>query len=244
MSSLPVGSKVEGGPAQRPARTHLRGRYVTVRPLQPDADAQSLYDGTHGPQQNDFWLYMSEGPFAGVQAFRDYLSKRAKSDDPLSFSIVDAKTDVALGHASFMRIVPEHRVIEVGNIFLTRSLSRTRGATEAMYLMARHIFEDLGYRRYEWKCNALNLPSRKAALRLGFSFEGIFPQHMIQKGHSRDTAWFSMLDNEWPLYKAAYEQWLAPANFDKNGVEHRKLGTYLRIQRPQTPAYLMSVPPV
>ena len=113
-----------------------------------------------------------KGPFPTISAFRDYLDKRSKSDDPLSFSIVDIETGRALGHASYMRISPEHRVVEVGNIFLTQSFARTRGATEAMYLMAKHVFEDLGYRRYEWKCNALNMVSRRAALRLGFAFEG------------------------------------------------------------------------
>ena len=172
MSSLPIGPRVEGGPARLPQRVSLRGSYVIVRPLQAAEDAPSLYEGTHGPGEDDFWLYMSEGPFPTISAFRDYLDKRSKSDDPLSFSIVDIETGRAVGHASYMRISPEHRVVEVGNIFLTRSFARTRGATEAMYLMAKHVFEDLGYRRYEWKCNALNMASRRAALRLGFAFEG------------------------------------------------------------------------
>jgi RimJ/RimL family protein N-acetyltransferase len=223
MSSLPIGPKVEGGPAPRPQRVTLRGNYVIVRPLQPAEDALSLYEGTHGPGEDDFWLYMSEGPFPGFQEFRNYLDKRSKSDDPLSFSIVDIQTGRALGHASYMRITPEHRVIEVGNIFLTRSLARTRGATEAMYLMAKYAFDDLGYRRYEWKCNALNEPSRRAALRLGFSFEGVFRQHMIQKGRSRDTAWYAMLDCEWASRKGRFEKWLSPENFDETGRQRLRL---------------------
>jgi RimJ/RimL family protein N-acetyltransferase len=122
-----------------------------------------------------------------------------------------------------MRITPEHRVIEVGNIFYTPRLARSAAATEAMYLMAKHAFEDLGYRRYEWKCNALNEPSRRAALRLGFSFEGIFRQHMIQKGRSRDTAWYAMLDCEWPTRKARFERWLSPDNFDEAGQQRLRL---------------------
>ena len=129
----------------------------------------------------------------------------------------------AVGYASYMRIEPVHRVIEVGSILYTPRLQRTIGATEAMYLMARHVFEDLGYRRYEWKCNALNAPSRSAALRLGFTFEGIFRQHMIIKGRNLDTAWFSMLDSEWPQRKAAFERWLDPSNFDANGRQRQSL---------------------
>lgn len=227
-----IGSKVEGGPARLPTPVTLRGRYTVVRPLSPSADAESLFEGTHRDNREEFWLYMSNGPFANVSEFRAYLDKLNVSSDPLSFVIADAMTDRALGHASYMRITPEHRVIEIGNIFLTHWLARTRAATEAMYLMARHVFEDLGYRRYEWKCNAFNLPSRRAAVRLGFSFEGTFMQHMIQKGRSRDTAWFSMLDCEWPIYKAAYEEWLSPNNFDVFGNAKRRLATLLNPARP------------
>ncbi len=225
---LPIGPKVESGPARAPQRVSLRGRYVIVRPLHPEDDAQNLYEGTHGPGEEDFWLYMSEGPFPTFQAFQDYLDKRSKSDDPLSFSIVDIETGRAVGHASYMRISPEHRVVEVGNIFLTRSLARTRGATEAMYLMAKHVFEDLNYRRYEWKCNALNAASRRAALRLGFAFEGIFLHHMIQKGRSRDTAWFSILEEEWRIYENAFAHWLFPENFSDAGIQKRPLESYLK----------------
>jgi len=227
-SVLEIGPKVAGGAALQPKPVTLRGRYVTVRPLIPQSDAQSLFEGTHTHNSQDFWLYMSNGPFATVDAFREYLNKLSSSTDPLSFVIADVVTDRATGHASYMRISPDHRVVEVGNIFLTHWLARTRGATEAMYLMARHVFEDLGYRRYEWKCNSLNLPSRRAAARLGFAFEGTFEKHMIQKGRNRDTAWFSMLDSEWPIYKAAYEKWLSPENFDVAGKEKTRLAVHLR----------------
>jgi RimJ/RimL family protein N-acetyltransferase len=231
LSGLPIGYEIDRMPAKRPARVTMAGRYVSVAPLDPIAHAPSLYEGTHGSNKEALWLYMSEGPFADLPEFRAYLDKCAASEDPMSFTIVDNQSGQALGHASYMRITPEHRVIEVGNIFYTPALSRKRGGTEAMYLMAQHAFENLGYRRYEWKCNALNAPSRRAAIRLGFSFDGIFQQHMIQKGRNRDTAWFSMLDREWPLYNAAFQQWLAPANFDQNGQERRKLNFYLKPAR-------------
>jgi RimJ/RimL family protein N-acetyltransferase len=194
-------------------------------PLDPAAHAQSLYDGTHGADQEALWLYMSEGPFADLAAFRDYLDKRARSDDPLSFTIIDNITNEAVGHASYMRITPEHRVIEVGNIFYTPAVARKRGATEAMYLMACHAFQDLGYRRYEWKCNALNKPSRAAAQRLGFSYQGIFRQATVVKGRNRDTAWYSVIDEEWPALQAAYQAWLAPGNFNVLGKQRMRLSS-------------------
>ena len=179
VTGLPIGPAVEAAAALRPARTRLRGRLVTVMPLDPVAHAKALFRGTHGADRERLWFYLADGPFADQAAFAAWLEKRAASDDPLSFAIVDNATGEAAGHASYLRITPEHRVIEVGNIFYTTELMRSAGGTEAMYLMARHVFEDLRYRRYEWKCNALNAPSRRAALRFGFSFEGIFRQHMI-----------------------------------------------------------------
>ena len=224
-SGLPIGVKVDARSAKRPVRTTHSGRYVIVAPLDPLAHAQSLYEGTHEVNKEAFWLYMSEGPFADAAAFRVYLEKLACSEDPLSFSIVDPTTTQAVGHASYMRITPEHRVIEIGNIFYTPALAGTRGATEAMYLLAQYAFADLGYRRYEWKCNALNMRSRRAALRLGFAFEGEFRQHMIQKGRNRDTAWYSTLDTEWAAYKTAYEHYLSPQNFDAQGRELKGLSS-------------------
>jgi RimJ/RimL family protein N-acetyltransferase len=224
---LPIGGKVDTASAKRPARTTHSGRYVIVAPLDPLSHAQSLYEGTHGENKDAFWLYMSEGPFANADAFRAYLEKLARSEDPLSFSIIDRETHQAVGHASYMRITPEHGVIEIGNIFYTPALAGTRGATEAMYLLAQHAFADLGYRRYEWKCNALNMRSRRAALRLGFAFEGVFRQHMIQKGRNRDTAWYAILDTEWAAYKTAYKQYLSPDNFDAQGRELKSLRLFL-----------------
>lgn len=217
IAGLPIGPMVETIPAKRPSRVTLTGRHVTVCPLNPDRHSRDLYDGTHGPDREQLWLYMSDGPFPDHVSFEAYLVKRAGSDDPLSFAIVDNATGRTLGHASYMRITPDHQVIEVGNIFYVPQFQRSTGATEAMYLMAKHVFEDLGYRRYEWKCNALNAPSRKAALRLGFAFEGIFRKHMIQKRRSRDTAWYAMVDDEWPSRKAGFERWLRAENFSANG---------------------------
>lgn len=194
-----------------------------MAPLDPMAHAQALYAGSHGEGKDRLWLYLLEGPFPDGAAFASSLKQKAVSEDPLFFAIVDNASNRALGYAAYLRIEPAHKVIEVGHILYATGLQRTIGATEAMYLMARHVFGDLGYRRYEWKCNALNAASRRAALRLGFTFEGIFRQHMIVKGRNRDTAWFSMLDSEWPARKAAFERWLHPSNFDAKGRQKLSL---------------------
>jgi RimJ/RimL family protein N-acetyltransferase len=212
-----IGIAVDPTAAPRPQPTVLPGRVVTLRPFDRASHAEALYRATHGPEKEDLWRYMSEGPFAGHADFDAAFDRNAGSSDPLFFAIVDNATGVPVGQASYLRMEPRNRVIEVGNILFTPALQRSIGATEAMYLMARHAFEDLGYRRYEWKCNALNQPSRRAALRLGFVFEGVFRQHMIIKGRNRDTAWFAMLDTEWPLRRENLERWLAPSNFDSAG---------------------------
>jgi len=212
-------------PAKRPQRTRLEGRAVSIVPLDPVAHAGALFAGAGGERNEALWTYLFEGPFDSRVAFDAHLNQKASSDDPLFLAILDKPSGDAVGYAAYMRIEPAHRVIEVGSILFTPRLQRTIGATEAMYLMARHIFEDLGYRRYEWKCNALNAPSRSAAERLGFTFEGIFRQHMIIKGRNRDTAWFSMLDSEWPRRKAAFERWLDLSNFDANGQQRVSLST-------------------
>ncbi len=204
----------------------LTGGSVTVERLDPAIHGEALWEGTGGSQNDPLWRYMPDGPFAERGEFVRDLDAKAASQDPLFHAIVDNASGLALGRASYMRIEPKHRCIEVGGILYSPALQRTRGATEAMYLMARHVFETLGYRRYEWKCNALNEPSRRAALRLGFSFEGIFRQHMIIKGQNRDTAWFALLDHEWPLRKRALEAWLAPSNFEANGRQIQPLSSF------------------
>ena len=218
-----IGFAVDPSPAPRPQPTVLTGRVVTLRPFDRSSQAEALYRATHGPERDDLWRYMNEGPFPSLAAFEAAFDKKQSSTDPFFFAIVENATGLPVGQAAYLRIEPVHRVIEVGNIVFTPALQRSCGATEAMYLMARHVFDDLGYRRYEWKCNALNQPSRRAALRLGFSFEGIFRQHTIVKGRNRDTAWFSMLDREWPQLRASFEQWLAPSNFDPAGRQKLSL---------------------
>ena len=218
-----IGFAVDPSPAPRPQPTVLTGRVVTLRPFDRSSQAETLYRATHGPERDDLWRYMNEGPFPSLAAFEAAFDKKQSSTDPFFFAIVENATGLPVGQAAYLRIEPAHRVIEVGNIVFTPALQRSCGATEAMYLMARHVFDDLGYRRYEWKCNALNQPSRRAALRLGFSFEGIFRQHTIVKGRNRDTAWFSMLDREWPQRRANFEQWLAPSNFDPAGRQRLSL---------------------
>ncbi|ACL62016.1 GNAT family N-acetyltransferase [Methylobacterium nodulans] len=222
-TGLPIGAPVTpADPAPRPERTTLRGRFVTLVPLDAAAHGPALAAGAVGPGTEALWLYMSRGPFADAAAFQDYLSASEASADPLFFTILDARSGQALGHATLMRIDPANRTIEVGNILYTPALQRTPGATEAMRLLAGYAF-DLGYRRYEWKCNALNAPSRAAAARLGFTFEGLFRQAMIVKGRNRDTAWFSMLDGEWPQVGQALDRWLAPENFSGEGTQRLRL---------------------
>ena len=221
----PIGPLVEGPAARRPSRTTLPGRVITLAPLDPHAHGDALYEGVSGEGGDRLWQYLFEGPFADRTAFDLHLQRIAASEDPMFFAILDNPSGKAVGYASYMRIEPVHRVIEVGSILYTPRLQQTTLATEAMYLMARHVFEDLGYRRYEWKCNALNAPSRRAALRFGFTFEGIFRKHMIVKGRNRNTAWFSMLDSEWPVRKANFERWLDPLNFGADGRQKVALST-------------------
>lgn len=231
-----IGIAVDPSPAPRPQPTVLTGRVVTLRPFNRASQAEALYEATHGPEREDLWRYMGEGPFASYAAFDAAFEKKQQSADPLFFAIVENATGVPVGQASYMRTDPGNRVIEVGNIIFTPPLQRSCGATEAMYLMARHVFNDLGYRRYEWKCNALNEPSRRAAQRLGFVFEGVFRQHMIIKGRNRDTAWFSMLDSEWPRRQENFEQWLAPSNFDPAGRQMLSLSNLNGNVSPKAPS--------
>jgi RimJ/RimL family protein N-acetyltransferase len=222
-TEFPIGPEVATHEARRPERTSIVGRDVVLMPIDVAAHGPTLYALSHGPEREAQWMYLWDGPYPSEAAFLESLAHKAVSPDPFFFSIVERASGRAVGVASYLRITPKDRVIEVGSILFTPALQRTRGATEAMFLMARHAFETLGYRRYEWKCNAFNEPSRRAAVRLGFQFEGIFRQHMIVKGRSRDTAWFAMLDRDWPAIRAAYEAWLAPANFDAEGRQRTPL---------------------
>jgi len=215
----PIGPPVAAHPAQRPARVTLRGRAVTLVPLDAEAHADALFEGANGGDKDRVWTYLFDGPFTDRAVFKANIAAKAQSEDPLFFAILDNAAGKAVGYQTLMRIDATHRVIEVGNILFTPAMQRTIGASEAQYLFAAYVFDELGYRRYEWKCNALNAPSRRAALRFGFAFEGVFRQHMIVKGRNRDTAWYAMLDSEWPARRAAFERWLAPENFDAAGAQ-------------------------
>jgi len=221
-SGLPVGLPVDGKHSPRPEPVVLEGRYGRIEKLDAARDGASLWQAVKG--QNALWPYMGYGPFIDEAAFTAWLAERPKLEDPYSYAIID-KNDRAVGIATLMEIRPAMRVIEVGNIVYTPLLQRTPLGSEAQYLLAKYVFETLGYRRYEWKCNALNAPSRRAALRYGFTFEGIFRQHFIVKGRNRDTAWFSMLDSEWPARKAAFTRWLALENFDAQGRQKVSLSS-------------------
>jgi RimJ/RimL family protein N-acetyltransferase len=218
----PVGPAVDARPARRPEAVTLTGRFGVVARLDAARHGASLWEALQGGDAHDaddrVWTYLAYGPFPDRAAFAAWLAGREALDDPFSCAVVDP-AGRALGIVTLMSIRPDMRVIEVGNIVLSPALQRTPLATEAQYLLARHAFETLGYRRYEWKCDALNAPSRGAALRFGFRFEGIFRNHMIVKGRSRDTAWFAITDTDWPARKAAFERWLAPDNFAADGSQ-------------------------
>ncbi len=214
---------IDTTPAKMPERIKMPGRYVTLEPLSAATHTGDLWEAVRGPRNDALWAYLWDGPFTGRAGLEANLAAKEVSKDPLYYAILDNATGKCVGHASFLRIDPKHRVIEVGAILFSPLLQRTRGATEAMYLMMRYAFDALGNRRYEWKCNALNEPSRRAALRLGFTYEGIFRQHMIVKNENRDTAWFSLLDSEWPAAKTAFEKWLDPANFTSDGAQTQSL---------------------
>jgi RimJ/RimL family protein N-acetyltransferase len=194
--------------------------------LDPERHAESLFASSHADGAERLWEHLAYGPFADQDEFTVWLKKQAASADPLFFAVVDWESMRALGMASFMRMVPEFGVIEIGHIWFSPELQRTRQATEAIYLLAKHAFDDLGNRRLEWKCDSLNEPSKRAAERFGFRYEGVFRQHMVVKGRNRDTTWFSMTDGEWPLRKAAFEAWLAPENFDEEGRQRKSLAAF------------------
>jgi RimJ/RimL family protein N-acetyltransferase len=219
--SQPVGPAVDATPAQFPGAVTLQGRFGTVERLDASRHASALWTAMRG--HDAIWAYLPPGPFADPAEFNAYIAASEQNRERIFYAALDDERR-AIGFFSLMEIRPAMRVIEVGNVVYAPALQRTPLATEAQYLLACYAFETLGYRRYEWKCNALNAASRRAAARFGFTFEGIFRQHMIVKGRSRDTAWFAMLDGEWPARKAAFERWLAPENFDSNGRQKKRLG--------------------
>lgn len=218
-----IGFPVQWQAKPAPSFPSLQGQYCRLEPLALE-HASALYAAFTADQTQSIWTYLPYGPFTDLISFTAWLNQQVGRKDPFFYSILD-QTDQALGVASYLRIDPANGVIEVGHINFSPALQKTRAATETMYLMMCHAFETLGYRRYEWKCDALNAPSRQAAKRLGFSFEGIFRQATVYKNRNRDTAWYSILDSEWPALKQKFEAWLAASNFDALGQQLSSLQT-------------------
>lgn len=219
----PVGAPLPAWmPPPCPPRVPLDGRYCRIEPLHADHHAADLFAANALDTNDAGWTYMAYGPFASLDDYRQWVQGARVSDDPLFYAIIDLSTQKAVGVASYMRIDPKSGAIEVGGLKYSPLLQRKPAATEAMYLMMQRAF-DLGYRRYEWKCDALNLPSRAAAQRLGFSYEGLFRQATVYKNRNRDTAWYSILDGEWPKLNEAFTRWLAPENFDAGGRQKLSL---------------------
>ena len=216
----PIGEPVSEWKArERPARIGIDGKHCRLEPVDVERHAADLYEAYGKASDGSDWTYLFVGPFTEFDAFRDYLTKAAASADPLHYTVIDTKSGKAVGTLALMRIEPVHGVIEVGSVTFSPLLKQTRISTEAQYLLMRYAFDDLGYRRYEWKCDSLNAPSRKTALRLGFEFEGIFRQAIVYKGRNRDTAWYAIIDRDWPRIRNAFERWLADDNFDANGKQ-------------------------
>jgi RimJ/RimL family protein N-acetyltransferase len=222
--SSPTQNLVDWQPVPLAVSVTLEGRWATLEPLSAEKHTRALWLAVDA--RDEVWTWLADGPYRSEEELAQALTTKETNPAAKFFAILPASTAVAAGYASLMRMDPANGVIEVGNVMFSPALQRTPAATEALYVMARYVFEELGYRRFEWKCNALNLPSRRAAERFGFAFEGIFRQHMVVKGRSRDTAWYSMLDLEWPARKLAFEGWLAAENFDAEGRQKRTLASF------------------
>lgn len=230
-SGLPLGrplSKWASRPL--PPRAVLEGRFCRLEPLDVARHGDDLV-AAFSKTDEDSWRYLFAGPFDSDEDCRTWLADVATRTTEVPYALIDLKSGRAAGMASYMRIEPGHGVIEVGSIHYSDMLKRTPATTEAMFLMMRHVFDDLGYRRYEWKCDSFNAPSRRTAQRLGFLFEGIFRQHMVVKGHSRDTAWFAIVNSDWPMLKRAYEKWLSPDNFNESGQQRVSLSDLIGATR-------------
>jgi len=220
----PVGFPVEGWtPRPPPPRTPIEGRFCRVEPLDPERHARELFAAYSEDREGRLWTYLPRGPYASLADYRSWAEAACRGDDPLVHAIIDNATGAPVGTAAYMRIEPAVGVIEIGSITYSPLLQRRPAATEAIYLLMRRAFDELGYRRFEWKCDSLNAPSRAAALRFGFTYEGLFRQATITKGRNRDTAWFSIIDRDWPAIRAGFERWLDPANFDADGHQRRRL---------------------
>ncbi len=214
-----------------PAGEPLEGRYCRLELLDAGRHAEALHEQHIVDAEGRNWTYLPYGPFAAVEEYGAWVESVQHMPDPMFYCIIDKATDGPVGAASYMRVAPLLGVIEVGHVSYSPALQRTVAATEAQFLMMGHVFDDLGYRRYEWKCDSFNAPSRAAAERLGFIHEGTFRQAVVVKGRNRDTAWYSILDNEWPALKAAFEAWLEPANFETDGRHRTPLGAFMAQSR-------------
>jgi RimJ/RimL family protein N-acetyltransferase len=210
-------------PRPRPAREPLEGRHVRLEPLSAARHGDGLYEASRVADAADRFRYLGDFPPESRAAFQPWLEKAEASEDPLFFTVIDRASGRIAGRQTFLRIDQANGVIEIGNIYWGPLVSRKPAATEAHFLFMQYAFDRLGYRRWEWKCNDLNAPSKRAAERFGFTFEGVFRQHMIVKGDNRDTAWYSIIDKEWPALKRTYEQWLDPENFGADGKQKRRL---------------------
>ncbi|MGY9071339.1 MAG: GNAT family N-acetyltransferase [Acidimicrobiales bacterium] len=223
----PIGFPIEGWQhCPVPPRTAMDGRFCRLEPTDATLHADQLHSTYTSATDGKDWTYLPYGPFDSQPEFTQWLQSVSESEDPLFHTVVDTTTALAIGLASYLRIDPALGVIEVGHIHFSPLLQRKPAATEAMFLMMQRVFDELGYRRYEWKCDSLNAPSKRAAARLGFQHEGTFRQATMYKGRNRDTDWFSILDTEWPKLRSAYEQWLAPSNFDARGQQRSSLGSF------------------
>jgi RimJ/RimL family protein N-acetyltransferase len=218
-------------PRARPPTATLVGRFCRVEKLLPHKHAADLFAANSQDKDGRNWTYLGVGPFPTIETYHAWLTSVAPGQDPLFHAIVDQSTGKAVGVASLMRIDPANGVVEVGHINYSPLLQGKPHATEAMFLLMRRVFDELGYRRYEWKCDSLNAPSRAAALRYGFKYEGEFRQAAVYKGRSRDTTWYSIIDTEWPAIKAGYQAWLDPQNFDASGQQRGKLSEFMRRQK-------------
>ncbi len=220
----PIGPALENwSPRPRPLRTSIFGRYCRLEPMVPEQHSKQLFEAFSQDQEGRNWTYLFSEPFECEKEFQQYLLESCCGDDPLFFTVIDNVTELAVGMFALMRIDPVMGVIEVGHINFSPLMQRTPVASESIFLLMKRVFDELGYRRFEWKCDNNNAPSKRAAERFGFTFEGIFRQAVIYKGRSRDTAWFSIIDQEWPQVKAMFEGWLAPQNFDEQGMQKASL---------------------
>ncbi|NGN44258.1 GNAT family N-acetyltransferase [Mesorhizobium sp. CGMCC 1.15528] len=210
-------------PRPRPQREVIEGRYVRLEPLDAARHGDGLFTASSVPDAGERFRWLPEFPPQTRAEFQPWLDRVQASEDPLFFTVIDKASGKIAGRQTLMRIDAANGVIEIGNIYWGPIISRKPAATEAQYLFMKYAFDTLGYRRYEWKCNNANLPSKRAAERFGFQFEGIFRQHLVVKGENRDTAWYSVIDTEWPALKRAYEAWLDPANYDAEGKQKRRL---------------------